>query len=100
MSSQKIVYYISGHGYGHAVRSIQIINELHKLGCDVIIKTVTPAFLFKEGLSRPVEILPESLDVGLDQIDNVRFDLQKTKESVKKLLFSAEELISKEQKFF
>ena len=43
--------------------------------------------------------MPESFDVGLDQIDNVRFDLQKTKESVKKLLASAEELIWKEQKF-
>jgi len=100
MSSPNIVYYISGHGYGHAVRSIQIINELLRLGCNLIIKAVTPAFLFKEGLSRPVEILPERLDVGLDQIDNVRFDLQKTKESVKKLLASAEKLISKEQKFF
>ena len=99
MPLPKIVYYISGHGYGHAVRSIQIINELLGLGCNVIIKTITPAFLFKEGLSRPVEIMPESFDVGLDQIDNVRFDLQKTKESVKKLLASAEELIWKEQKF-
>lgn len=99
MSLPKIVYYISGHGYGHAVRSIQIINELHELGCDVIIKTITPTFLFQEGLSRPVEIIPHSFDVGLDQIDNVRFDLEKTKESVKKILASAEELIREEQQF-
>jgi hypothetical protein len=99
MSLPKIVYYISGHGYGHAVRSIQIINELLRLGCTIIVKTITPAFLFQEGLSRPVEIISQSFDVGLDQIDNVRFDLEKTKESVKKLLDSAEELIREEQQF-
>ncbi|OGP51539.1 MAG: hypothetical protein A2Y79_08490 [Deltaproteobacteria bacterium RBG_13_43_22] len=100
MPFPKVVYYISGHGYGHAVRSIQIINELIKLGCKVIIKTTTPVFLFKEGLSRPVEILFEGFDVGLEQIDNIRFDLEKTKKSVIKLLASAEERIRKEQKFF
>ena len=99
MPSPKIVYYISGHGYGHAVRSIQIIQELLELSCAVIIKTTTPAFLFKEGLSRPVQIIAEGFDVGLHQIDNIRFDLEKTKEDVKKILNSAEELIRKEQKY-
>jgi hypothetical protein len=95
----KIVYYISGHGFGHAVRSIQVINELLGLGCQVSIKTVAPAFLFKEGMSHSVEVVPEGFDVGLWQLDNIRFDLKKTKEEVKKLLRSAEGLIEKEQRF-
>ena len=99
MPPLKIVYYISGHGYGHAVRSIQIIQELIELGCAVVIKTTTPAFLFKEGLSRPVQVIAEGFDLGLHQIDNVRFDLEKTKEGVKKILNSAEQLIRKEQKY-
>lgn len=99
MSFYKIVYYISGHGYGHAVRSIQIINEMLALGCDVAIKTHAPAFLFKEGLSRPVEILAESFDIGLHQLDNIRFDLERTKKSVMELLCSAEEAIQEEQRF-
>jgi len=100
MPVPKILYYISGHGYGHAVRSIQIINELINLGCRLGIKTTAPAFLFEEGLSRAVEIRPEGFDVGLHQIDNLRFDLDKTKEKVKKILASAQRLIQKEQKFF
>ena len=100
MPSLRIVYYISGHGYGHAVRSIQIIQELLELGCTVIIKTTTPAFLFKEGLSRPAPVMAEGFDVGLHQIDNIRFDLEKTKESVIALLASAEDLVGKEQNFF
>lgn len=100
MDRCKIVYYISGHGYGHAVRAIQIINELLRRGCTVCIKTTAPAFLFKEGLSLPAEVLPEGFDVGLHQVDNIHFDLEKTKEKVKKLLGSAEEQIQKEQQFW
>ncbi len=100
MSALRIAYYISGHGYGHAVRSIQIIQELLDLGVDVSIKTTSPAFLFKEGLSRPVKVISEGFDVGLYQLDNIRFDLKKTKEGLKKILASAEKLIEKEQKYF
>jgi hypothetical protein len=99
MSPCNIVYYISGHGFGHAVRSIQIINELLGLGCKVCIKTTAPAFLFKEGLTHQKKVKSESFDVGLCQLDNIQFDLKKTKENVKKLLSSAEVLIKKEQKY-
>ncbi|MBA4392583.1 MAG: hypothetical protein C0407_03425 [Desulfobacca sp.] len=99
MPPNKLVYYISDHGFGHAVRAIQIINELLGLGCEVCIKTTAPAFLFKEGLARQVEIVPEGFDVGLYQLDNIRFDLEKTKENVKRLLSSAEVLIEKEQNY-
>jgi hypothetical protein len=97
--SLKILYYISGHGYGHAVRSIQVIKALMAFGCRVSIKTTAPAFLFDEGLSGPTEILTEGFDAGLHQIDNIRFDLDKTKENMKKILASAPGLIEKEQKF-
>ena len=100
MPPLRIVYYISGHGYGHAVRSLQIIQELLELGVAVIIKTTTPAFLFKEGLSRPTPVIAEGFDVGLHQIDNIRFDLEKTKESVIALLAMAEGLVGKERNFF
>ena len=95
----KIVYYISGHGYGHTVRSIEIINELRDLGCEIIIKTSAPAFLFNEGLSRPAKLISEDFDVGLHQIDNIRFDLEKTKERVKRILASADGMVQKEAKF-
>lgn len=100
MSSLRIIYYISGHGYGHTVRSVQIIKELLGLGVVVIIKTTAPAFLFKEVLSRSVPVLAEGFDVGLHQIDNVRFDLEKTKEKLEALLARAEDLVRKERHFF
>lgn len=95
----KIGYYISGHGYGHAVRSIQIIRELLDLGCQVIVKTLAPSFLFKEGLDTVPEIIPEGFDVGLVHTDNIRFDLNKTKSELKNLLISAEGLIQRERRF-
>ncbi len=100
MPDLKIAYYISGHGYGHTVRSLQIIKELLELDVAIIIKTTTPTFLFKEVLSRSVPVLAEGFDVGLRQIDNIRFDLEKTKENLKALLARAEDLVGKERHFF
>jgi hypothetical protein len=99
MVAPKLLYYISSHGYGHAVRSLEVINSLCSLGCRLWIKTAVPAFLFKERLSYPVEIREEKLDVGLHQIDNLRFDLSITKTRVKELLDSAPQWIAREAAF-
>jgi hypothetical protein len=99
MPAQKIIYYISGHGYGHAVRSLEVINVLGRLGCRLWIKTAVPVFLLKERLSHPVTIRAEALDVGLHQVDNLRFDLGRTKAQVKKFLDTAPQWIEKERRF-
>ncbi|HMK65007.1 MAG TPA: hypothetical protein VK564_04380 [Thermodesulfobacteriota bacterium] len=95
----KLLYYISGHGYGHAVRSLEVINTLCSLGCRLSIKTSVPPFLLEERLSHPVEIRQDKLDVGLHQIDNLRFDLSLTKAGVKELLDSAPLWITQEAAF-
>jgi hypothetical protein len=92
----KLLYYISGHGYGHAVRSLEVINTLCSLGCRLWIKTAVPVFLLKERLSYPVKVKKDNLDVGLHQIDNLRFDLSATKARVKELLDSAPQWITEE----
>jgi L-arabinokinase len=95
----KIGYYISGHGYGHAVRSVPVIRGLKDLGCTVLIKTLCPPFLFRDGGKEGIRVLPEEFDVGLVQTDNLRFDLEKTYKEVTALLDSAEERIEKEKDF-
>jgi hypothetical protein len=99
MTAPKIIYYISGHGYGHAVRSMEVINVLGDLGCRLWIKTTVPYFILKERLSHPVEIRMEKLDVGLHQLDNLSFDLLTTKAELKKLLERAPRWIEKEARF-
>jgi hypothetical protein len=99
MPVPKILYYISGHGYGHAVRSVEVINVLGDLGCRLWIKTAAPVFLLKERLSHPVEIRMEKLDVGLHQLDNLHFDLSATKAQVRELLESAPQWVAQEVRF-
>ncbi len=63
-----IVFYISGHGFGHATRSIAIIRELAKNnGIQIIIKTSSPLNFIKESLAdyNNIDYLYSENDVGL-----------------------------------
>jgi hypothetical protein len=99
MAVPKIIYYISGHGYGHAVRSLEVINVLGRLGCRLWIKTAVPLFLLKERLTCEATIRNEVLDAGLHQVDNLRFDLTRTKGQVKKILETAPRWVEQESRF-
>lgn len=99
MNPVKVCYYISGHGYGHAVRSVSVLRELIALGCTVWVKTLSPPFLFHDKWKGKAKVFPEGFDVGLVQKDNLRFDLDKTYRQITILLAQAEEKIEKEKAF-
>jgi hypothetical protein len=60
-----IIYYVSGHGYGHAVRSALVVAAIQKLAPDVPlwIRTTAPPWLFPVG----THVEPVSLDLGVLQ---------------------------------
>jgi hypothetical protein len=70
-----IVFYISGHGFGHASRDIELINALVSARADVriVARTAIPAWLFARARTA-VGIQPIEIDTGLVQIDALRFD--------------------------
>jgi L-arabinokinase len=70
-----IVFYISGHGFGHASRDVEIINALTAARADVriVARTTVPAWMFARARRR-VDIQPIETDTGLVQIDSLRFD--------------------------
>ena len=70
-----IVFYISGHGFGHASRDVEIINALTAARTDVriVARTTVPAWMFARARRR-VDIQPIETDTGLVQIDSLRFD--------------------------
>jgi L-arabinokinase len=76
---RSILYYITGHGYGHAVRSIQVIRALQTAApkLAVHVRTTAPPWLFA-GLPRPVAYNSCSIDVGVIQPDSLRMDLPAT----------------------
>jgi L-arabinokinase len=76
-----VAFYISGHGYGHASRQIEIINALGArlpAGFQVVIRTAAARWLFDRTLTTPVIFLEGPCDSGVIQIDSVRLDEQAT----------------------
>ncbi len=74
---QTIVFYISGHGFGHAARQVEVIRALLARRTDlaIIVKTSAPSWLFERGLDGPVEVTPLETDTGVVQIDSLTVDV-------------------------
>jgi hypothetical protein len=74
-----IWFYISGHGFGHAARDIEILNALAALDPDlqVVVRTTAAPWFF-HALRARFEIQPMDTDTGLAQLDSLRFDERET----------------------
>jgi hypothetical protein len=71
MASRPICYYVTGHGFGHAIRTIEILKALPP-DVPVIVKTTAPERLFLEDLSgRPVRVIQAEYDCGSVQTDDL-----------------------------
>jgi L-arabinokinase len=71
-----VVFAISGHGFGHAVRDIEVINALGAARPDVriVVRTSAPRWLFDLSLSTPAELSDVECDTGIVQFDGLRLD--------------------------
>jgi hypothetical protein len=97
-----IAYYITPHGFGHAVRSLEVIR--HLLGSDaalqIIVVSDIPEFLVKQCVGRALPFRKKRLDVGLVQKDSVSFGLEDTKRALGLLLQNHDTLVDEEIRFF
>ncbi|MEP7119125.1 MAG: hypothetical protein ABI880_16175 [Acidobacteriota bacterium] len=75
-----IVYYVSGHGFGHASRSIEVINAL--LAAEptrpVQVRTAAPRWLFDLTVRGPFAYDPVDTDPGVVQVDSLSLDAAET----------------------
>lgn len=71
-----VVFYISGHGFGHASRSIEIINALVDRRPDlrVIIRSSVAPWLVSRTAGPGVELSPIETDTGVLQLDSLNPD--------------------------
>ena len=71
-----IVFYISGHGFGHASRSIEIINALvdRRPGLKVIIRSSVARWLVDRTARKSVVLSPVEVDTGVVQLDSLTLD--------------------------
>ncbi len=75
-----IVYYISGHGFGHASRSIELVNALLRADPNraVHIRTAAPRWLFDLTVRGPFTIERLETDPGVVQLDSLNLDAAET----------------------
>ncbi|MFA5907153.1 MAG: hypothetical protein WC815_00090 [Vicinamibacterales bacterium] len=75
-----IAFYISGHGFGHASRSIEVINALADRRPDlrVIIRSDVAPWLVQRTVRPGVTLEPAQCDTGVVQVDSLRPDARAT----------------------
>lgn len=66
---KSVLFYISGHGFGHATRTIEVINQLQARAPHVlpIINTPVPEWLFRRQIAGNFEYVPCENDIGAVQ---------------------------------
>lgn len=79
-TSFTVVFYISGHGFGHASRDIEVINALGALSpsARVVVRTAAPRWLFDLTVRIPHDFHPLETDTGVVQHDSLSHDLPET----------------------
>ncbi|MGQ0734708.1 MAG: hypothetical protein ACT4QD_13765 [Acidobacteriota bacterium] len=77
-SHTSIVFYISGHGFGHASREIEVINALlaRRPDLHIVVRSTAPRWLFELTVRGGVEYHHVECDTGIVQIDSVRLDVE------------------------
>jgi hypothetical protein len=75
-----VCFYISGHGFGHASRQIEIINALGSAlpSTRLLIRTSAPRWLFDRTLRVPALLMPLDSDTGAVQRDSLTVDAEET----------------------
>jgi len=92
-----ILYYITGHGYGHAVRSNQVIGSLQRRSPDlkIHVRTTAPEWLFRARIFQS----REAIDVGIVQKDSLDMDIAGTLRACQLLRRDITHLIKQEIDF-
>jgi L-arabinokinase len=93
-----LVFYISGHWFGHASRDIEVINALRAQAPDlrIIVRTAVPRWLFDVTLRAPVDWQPLECDTGVVQPDSLTVDVAETLRQASAFYAGFEERVARE----
>jgi len=100
-SEEILAYYITSHGFGHAVRSFEIIRSLRRKapGVRIVLVSDLPEFLLEQVRDPGVFFRRKKADLGLVQLDSLRFDLEATFLSVREMYQNRGVLVDEELEF-
>ncbi len=71
-----LAVYVSGHGFGHATRTAEVLGSVRARAADlpIVVCTSAPAFLFEGLIAPPLAVRRVECDVGLVQRDALLID--------------------------
>ena len=101
MARLTVVYYISGHGFGHASRSIEIINALidRRPDLNVVIRSSVAAWLVHRTARQNVTLSPAEVDTGVVQLDSLNLDARASIERAEEFMATFNQRIESEVSF-
>jgi hypothetical protein len=93
-----LVFYISGHGFGHASRDIEVLNELGRRHPEipVTVRTSAPRWFFDLTLTRSIDWQPAECDTGVVQVDSLHVDEHGTIARAREFYRNFDERVAKE----
>src|SRR4051794_36536836 len=71
-----IAFYISGHGFGHASRQVEIINAFARRRPDIriLVRSTAARWLLERTIAAPFTLDDTATDTGVIQIDSLHLD--------------------------
>jgi L-arabinokinase len=93
-----IVAYVSGHGYGHATRTAEVLRALRALSPELALAVVSaaPEWLFRRAIPGPLAFRSLECDVGLVQQNALVIDESATAESWRRFASTWDALAERE----
>lgn len=74
---KRVAFFLSGHGFGHAVRESALMEALPE-DVAIDIYTSVPEAFFRDEVRRPARVIPCEIDCGCLQTDTVAVDVEGT----------------------
>src|SRR5215213_8444801 len=96
-----IAYYITGHGFGHARRSVEVVKELLRLRPDlqVYFRTTANPAIFEELPGEKIQLQRVELDPGAIERDLFTIDHEATIKAVREAMGRRKRVIASEMEF-
>ncbi|MCZ2147595.1 MAG: hypothetical protein LC126_07450 [Bryobacterales bacterium] len=94
---QAVAFYVSGHGYGHAVRMARVIRRFREIvpGRRIVVRTVAPKWLFPPDIA----VHPADFDSGAVENGPLRIDARATVARLRKLIRNRAGIVAREASF-
>lgn len=93
-----VVFYISGHGFGHSIRQIEIINTLLIRAPElrIVVRTNAAEWLFRRTVKGSITFDRDETDTGVVQIDSLRLDERATMTRAHEFYSGFDDLVRRE----